>query len=85
MKRPPYSPDLNPIEIIWKKIKNMIYKAHPELRTSTLKADSLKEEIEKAVFEAWLALDPDWCENLMKSMPRRVQAVPKANGGYTKY
>ena len=59
MKWPPYSSDLNLIEMIWKKIKNMVYKAHSELRTSTLKANSLREEIEKAVFEAWSALDPD--------------------------
>ena len=85
MKWPSYSPDLNLIEMIWKKIKNMIYKAHPELRISSLGAHSLKEEIEKAVFEAWLALDPDWCENLMESMPRRVEAVLKANGGYIKH
>ena len=85
MEWPPYSPDLNPIKMIWKKVKNMVYKAHPELRTSTLGSDSLKNEIEKAVFEAWEALDPDWCQNLMKSMPRRVEAVLKASGGYTKY
>ena len=27
----------------------------------------------------------DWCEGLRKSMPRRVQAVLAANGGYTKF
>ena len=44
--------DLNLIEMIWKKVKNMIYRAHSELRISNLRADSLKKEIEKVVFEA---------------------------------
>ena len=52
---PQFKPHRNDL----KEVKNIVYKAHPELRTSSLGADSLKEEIEKAVFEGWLALDSD--------------------------
>jgi len=32
MDWPPYSPDLNPIENLWKMLKAEIYRAHPELK-----------------------------------------------------
>ncbi len=32
---PPYSPDLNSIEMIWFVIKRWVYKHYPELRTMT--------------------------------------------------
>jgi DDE superfamily endonuclease len=28
---PPYSPDMNPIEHVWKKLKEIVHKRHPEL------------------------------------------------------
>jgi hypothetical protein len=33
----------------------------------------------------WNAIKPEVCQNLIESMPRRVRAVYKAKGGYTKY
>ena len=40
------------------------------------------DAIVDAVIEA---LDENFLWSLVKSMPRRVQAVIKAHGGYTKY
>jgi hypothetical protein len=33
----------------------------------------------------WNEIEPEVCQNLIESMPRRVKAVIQAKGGYTKY
>jgi hypothetical protein len=37
------------------------------------------------VAKEWVEIPPETCQNLIKSMPRRIEAVLKANGGHTKY
>ena len=71
--------------MVWHKIKTYIYAHHPGLRRMTAGNERVLEAIEAAVTEAWEALDEDFLLSLVKSMPQRVQAVIKANGGYTKY
>ena len=85
MTWPPYSPDLNPIEMVWHKIKTWVYAHHPELRRMTAGNPKVLEAISEAVIEAWKALDGDFLASLVKSIPQRVQAVIYANGGYTKH
>jgi hypothetical protein len=41
----------------------------------------LWERIEKV----WNEIKPDMVQSLIESMPRRVAAVIRAKGGYTKY
>jgi hypothetical protein len=42
-------------------------------------------ELWDRVQKEWDQIEPAVCQNLIESMPRRVQAVLKAKGGYTKY
>jgi hypothetical protein len=42
-------------------------------------------ELWERVEGEWNKIGPDVCQNLIESMPRRVEAVVKAKGGYTKY
>ena len=42
-------------------------------------------ELWDRVSEEWNAIPPEVCQNLIKSMPRRIEAVLKAKGGHTKY
>jgi transposase len=77
MKWPAQSPDLNPIEHLWHHIKKKL---------------GGYEEAPKGIHELWERVEAEWekiapevCQNLIESMPRRVQAVYKAKGGYTKY
>jgi hypothetical protein len=35
--------------------------------------------------EEWNKIPAEVCQGLIESMPRRVEAVLKAKGGYTKY
>jgi transposase len=74
---PPQSPDLNPIEHLWEylKVKLGEYEKPP----------SGMLELWERVKREWNKIDAAVCQNLIESMPRRVAAVVKAKGGYTKY
>lgn len=74
---PPQSPDLNPIEHLWTYLKTKLgeYERPP----------AGIEELWKRAEKEWDAIPPAVCQNLIESMPRRVQAVLKAKGAYTKY
>src|SRR5713226_1137107 len=74
---PPQSPDLNPIECLWKHIKSELTK-YPTQPKGVW-------EIWERVAEVWDKIRPEVCQDLIESMPRRVQAVIKAKGGDTKY
>ena len=74
---PAQSPDLNPIEHLWAHLKRRVadYEVPP-----------------KGILELWDRVQEEWdnigaevCQKLIESMPRRVEAVLKAKGGYDKY
>src|SRR6266481_926630 len=74
---PVQSPDLNPIEHLWEHIKRRLggYETPPG-----------------GMLELWERVEAEWdkipaevCQNLIESMPRRIEAVLKAKGGHTKY
>lgn len=75
LKTPPQSPDLNPIEHLWKEIKNRLEGVHC----------SNKEELKKNIMLEWRKIPSTFTKKLVDSMPRRLQAVIDANGGHTKY
>ena len=76
-KWPAQSPDLNPIEHLCNHMKWKLgkYKEAPK---------GIQELWEHVQVE-WDGLEAEVCQNLIESMPRRVEAVYKAKGGYTKY
>ena len=43
------------------------------------------QELWERVEEEWEAIPQSVCRDLVESMPRRVAAVIRAKGGYTKY
>jgi hypothetical protein len=71
----PYSPDLNPIENLW---------ADMDKRMDLIDADT-KEELEKVVADTWAATSKEYCAQLARSMPARIQQVIDRNGAYTDY
>lgn len=72
---PAQSPDLNPIENLWNELKRKIaQKKHKNL-------DDLWTEIQNE----WYSIPKERCQNLIKSMPRRCQAVIENRGFSTKY
>ncbi|XP_011270411.1 hypothetical protein CAOG_08781 [Capsaspora owczarzaki ATCC 30864] len=58
-------------------VKNKIYQERE------IKSKAALWERFQAVYEE--VLTPEVCRDLISSMPRRIQAVIDANGGYTKY
>jgi hypothetical protein len=74
---PAQSPDMNPIKHLWDHVKRQLsaYENPPN------RVYELWERIEKE----WNEIKPEVCQNLIESMPRRIRALYKAKGGYTKY
>ena len=70
-------PDLNRIEHLWHHVKMELSK-HPTPARGVW-------EIWERVEEVWEKIEPEVCQKLIESMPRRVEAVIKAKGGHTKY
>ena len=81
---PPYSPDLNCIENLWKLLKEKINARYPELGTLPKNESSLRQLISAAI-EVWEEFDIELINQLIDSMPRRIAAVVAAKGWYTKY
>jgi transposase len=75
MPWPAQSPDLNPIEHLWEELGRRMSKH--EVRT--------KDELKARLIEEWNLIEPNVCQNLVASMPRRLAAVIVAKGGNTKY
>ena len=69
---PPNFPDLPPIENLWATLKDKVNRMEPQ--PSTI------EELKRVVEDAWSKISPDTLENLISSMPDRINAVIKAKG-----
>ena len=75
---PAQSPDLNPIEHLWGCLKKRRLAEHEN------SPNGIHELCERVQVE-WERIPVEECQKLIESMPRRVQAVLKAKGGYTGY
>ena len=75
---PPFSPDLNPIETVWKWMKEWIQHTYGDKRLSY-------DKLRKAVKEAWDAITEEQLRELIAGMKERCQAVIDANGGHIPY
>ena len=82
---PLYSPDLNPIEHIWKALKERVMEDY--LEVWDIKGDSKAElqRMETVLKLAWNDLPDSLFESLVQSMTRRIQAIIQAKGWHTKY
>ena len=54
---------------------------NPQTARNSLKKAELWERVEVE----WNKITPEECQNLIESLPRRLEAVYKAKGGHTKY
>jgi hypothetical protein len=73
---PGNSPDLNPIENLWSRLKKLVARKKP----------SNRQELIQAIIAAWFhVITPEHLQQLVDSMPKRCEAVIKAKGYPTKY
>ncbi|KAG2466070.1 TC1A transposase, partial [Polypterus senegalus] len=72
---PSQSPDLNPIEHLWRDFKMAVHQRFPSNLT----------EIEWYCKEEWAKLAKDRCAKLVASYSKRLEAVIAAKGASTKY
>ena len=70
LETPPQSPDLNVIENLWHCLENAIRK-HDIFNVTDLKT---------VIQEEWGKISPIYCENLVRSVPRRLRKVRQNNG-----
>jgi hypothetical protein len=73
---PPNSPDLNPIENLWKLVKYLL-RHHNRSRN--------KQEMMQTIEEIWNEVSMEQLQNLIASMPRQIEAIISAKGGSTKW
>ena len=74
---PSNSPDLNPIENVWRMLKCAVRKRQPPPRTEKELADALLEE--------WEKLDMDKINGIILTMPNRLAEVKQVKGGSIPY
>ena len=72
---PANSPHLNPIKNLWGIVKKKLHKHQP----------NTCEQLKDAIKTCWNEVTPHECQQLIHSMPRRIEAVIKARGDATKY
>jgi transposase len=77
MSWPSQSPDLNPIEHFWKHLKEQLKKKNRLFANQDEQWEALQNELKEE--------NKVLCQNLIASMPQRIQAVINAKGGHTKY
>jgi hypothetical protein len=81
---PAHSPDLNPIEHMWALLKRKMKQDYPDIWL--LKKNQLDiAEFTRCLRACWWSIDQAQVDRLIDSMPKRLAAVKKAKGWYTKY
>ena len=74
---PAFSPDLNPIETIWNRMKDWLVKNRP----ARMKYDELRD----AVNDAWISISAEELKELVGTMHDRCVALIEADGGHIPY
>jgi hypothetical protein len=72
---PPWSSDLNPIELLWNDLKRRVYAHHPKTM----------EELEHFIAVEWQATDLNFCSRAINNMPQSLQFVLENKGNKIPY
>jgi hypothetical protein len=85
MEWPPNSPDMNPIEHMWRVLKAALHKRYPD--TSTLRGgpEKVRQVLEERLQIVWEEIKVEVLANLVESMIQRAAALYAVKGWYTPY
>jgi transposase len=75
---PAFSPDLSPIETVWKRIKDILSQIDPEVHRSY-------SRLREAVIKAWNTVTDAEVKDMIHTMHQRCLDVIDAHGMYTKW
>lgn len=75
MKWPSQSPDLNPIENLWRILKINVHKRKP----------NNMDDLKTFCFEEWNRITPETCKKFTENYAKRLLAVKQNKGFATKY
>jgi transposase len=80
---PPYSPDLNSIEHLWRRLKRFMFKYYPQYNNYS-RAEEEWDSFCEALKKCWRRIPGKLIRQLILSMPQRLAACRKACGWETK-
>jgi hypothetical protein len=69
---PPYSPNLNPIEHVWFRLKKHVYEVRPDIESVGGSDERIQQLLYEALERAWAMLPPGYMESLVRGMYRRT-------------
>jgi transposase len=86
MNWPPNSPDLNPIEHLWPALKARFYEEWEAMyKGKVSRSENAMQMYGTMLKRIWEEELEKIAENLIESMPRRIEAVREARGGPSRY
>jgi transposase len=85
MDWPPNSPDMNPIEHVWPHLKAELHRQYPDTTHLPGGPEAVKRILKVRLMKVWNDIGEDLLNQLIDSMPDRVDALAKANGWYTRF
>jgi transposase len=85
MEWPPNSPNMNPIEHLWRALKAKLHAKYPDTKTLAGGPERVRTQLEEQLKDVWMEIGEETLRELIESMPRRIQALYDAEEWYTKY
>ena len=82
---PPYSPDLNPIEHAWVRLKERLNKRFPDIARMHGSKEEVIEELSRAIAICWSEIAPSFFKSLIASIHKRCIAVKDADGWHIRF
>jgi hypothetical protein len=75
---------MSPIEPVWRMLKLKVFSMFPDL-IGMGRSEADWQYFTECMQQAWQALDQSKIDSLILSMPKRIEALRRAKGWYTKY
>jgi len=85
MDWPANSPDLSPIEDLWAHLKYELRRQYPDTARLKGSPQTIKATLQERLHKIWWGIGEDLLNNLIESMPRRVEEVIAVRGWYTSH